>query len=113
MRKIESTSWFVAALGLFVGISGVQAQELDVSRIPHKGAGAEFYFSPDGEMLIVRVGASDNPGSVWYVDLGSGFRKELGEVAPWLRKEDLAEIRSFRVSSQDGPEVEALGPFER
>ena len=52
MRKIESAIWFVAALGLLTGISGVQAQELDVSRIPHKGAGAEFYFSPDGKMLI-------------------------------------------------------------
>ena len=52
MRKNESASWFVAALALFIGISGVQAQELDVRRIPHKGAGAEFYFSPDGKMLI-------------------------------------------------------------
>ena len=52
MRKSESASWLVAALGLFIGISGAQAQELDVRRIPHEGTGAEFYFGPDGETLI-------------------------------------------------------------
>ena len=52
MRKSESASWLVAALGLFIGISGAQAQELDVRRIPHEGTGAEFYFSPDGKTLI-------------------------------------------------------------
>ena len=30
----------------------VQAGELDVRRIPHQGAGAEFYFAPDGKTLI-------------------------------------------------------------
>ena len=52
IRRRESVSLIAAALGLFVGFADAQAQELDVSRIPHKGAGAEFYFSPDGKMLI-------------------------------------------------------------
>jgi len=52
MRKCKSVSVFAAAFGLFVGISGVQAQELDVTRIPHQGQGAEFYFGPDGKTLI-------------------------------------------------------------
>jgi Tol biopolymer transport system component len=52
MRKCESASLFAAAFGLFVGFSDVQAQELDVTRIPHQGQGAEFYFGPDGKTLI-------------------------------------------------------------
>jgi len=52
MRKCESASLFAAALGLIVGFSNVQAQELDVTRIPHQGQGAEFYFGPDGKTLI-------------------------------------------------------------
>jgi len=52
MRKSESASLFVAVLGLLVGFADVQAQELDVRRIPHEGVGAEFYFSPDGKTLI-------------------------------------------------------------
>ena len=52
MRKCESASLLAAAFGLITGISSVQAQELDVSRIPHQGQGAEFYFGPDGKTLI-------------------------------------------------------------
>jgi len=52
MRKCESASLFAAAFGLLVGFSNVQAQELDVRRIPHEGTGAEFYFAPDGKTLI-------------------------------------------------------------
>jgi Tol biopolymer transport system component len=52
IRKRESVSLMAAVLGLFVGFADAQAQELDVTRIPHQGAGAEFYFGPDGKMLI-------------------------------------------------------------
>ena len=52
MIKRRPVSWLVVAIGLLVGTSAVQAQELDVRRIPHEGAGAEFYFSPDGKTLI-------------------------------------------------------------
>ena len=52
MKKKQSCNLLIAALGLLVGISAVQAWELDVRRIPHKGEGAEFYFSPDGKTLI-------------------------------------------------------------
>ena len=52
MTKCKSASLLVVTTGLLVGVSGVQAQELDVRRIPHAGAGAEFYFSPDGKTLI-------------------------------------------------------------
>jgi TolB protein len=52
MRKKQPGNFLVAALGLLVGISAAQAQELDVRRIPHQGVGAEFYFSPDGKTLI-------------------------------------------------------------
>ncbi len=52
MRKIRSTSLFVTALVALVGFSNAAAQELDVSRIPHAGQGAEFYFGPDGKILI-------------------------------------------------------------
>ena len=52
IRKRESVSLFAAAFGLFVGLADVQAGELEVTRIPHQGAGAEFYFAPDGKTLI-------------------------------------------------------------
>lgn len=52
IRRRESVNLIATALGLLVGISGVQAQEPDVRRIPHEGVGAEFYFSPDGQTLI-------------------------------------------------------------
>jgi Tol biopolymer transport system component len=38
--------------GLFLSPAVVNAQELDVTRIPHQGEGAEFYFGPDGKTLI-------------------------------------------------------------
>jgi len=52
IRRRESVSLIATVLGLLVGISGAQAGELDVRRIPHEGVGAEFYFSPDGKTLI-------------------------------------------------------------
>lgn len=52
IKKSGSASVLAVTVGLLVGISGAQAQELDVRRIPHEGAGAEFYFSPDGHTLI-------------------------------------------------------------
>ena len=52
IRKRKSVSLFAAAFGLFVGLADVQAGELEVTRIPHQGAGAEFYFAPDGKTLI-------------------------------------------------------------
>jgi len=64
--------------------------------------------SADGERLVVHVGASDDPGTVWYVDLEGGFRKELGQVAPWLVAEELAKVKPYRVESKDGRSVEAL-----
>lgn len=52
MTVCESRILCVAALGLAVGISAAQAEELDVWRIPHPGEAAEFYFGPDGATLI-------------------------------------------------------------
>jgi len=52
MNNCKSAGLFSVTLGLLVGFSCVQAGELDVSRIPHKGEGAEFYFAPDGKTLI-------------------------------------------------------------
>lgn len=52
MRKCESVVRSAVVLGLALGFTAAQAQELDVRRIPHQGEGAEFYFSPDGKMLI-------------------------------------------------------------
>ncbi len=52
IRRRESVSLIAAVLGLFVGFADAQAQELDVTRIPHQGQGAEFYFGPDGQTLI-------------------------------------------------------------
>ena len=42
----------LAEEGASLLLADVQAQELDVTRIPHQGQGAEFYFSPDGKTLI-------------------------------------------------------------
>jgi len=52
IRRRESVSLIVAVLGLYAGFTDAQAQELDVTRIPHEGVGAEFYFAPDGKTLI-------------------------------------------------------------
>jgi Tol biopolymer transport system component len=52
MSKLKSISVLAISLGLLVGTPAAQAEELDVTRIPHKGEGAEFYFGPDGKTLI-------------------------------------------------------------
>lgn len=52
MKRSESASVLAVALGLLVGVSGAQAGEPDVRRIPHEGVAAEFYFSPDGKTLV-------------------------------------------------------------
>ena len=54
MKSVEfrTASILAVSVSMLAGFSSVQAGELDVRRIPHEGAGAEFYFSPDGKSLI-------------------------------------------------------------
>jgi len=49
-RKIADL--LVLTAGLTCGLAALQAGELPVSRIPHAGEGAEFYFGPDNLTLI-------------------------------------------------------------
>jgi len=43
---------FALTLGLSVSLSGAWGGELPVTRIPHEGVAAEFYFGPDNVTLI-------------------------------------------------------------
>jgi hypothetical protein len=40
------------AAGMSAGIPLAWAGELPITRIPHEGAGAEFYFGPDNVTLV-------------------------------------------------------------
>jgi len=68
------------AVALCVGISGAQAGEPDVRRIPHEGVAAEFYFSPDGTTLIGNAKLDgDEAHYVYTMDIESGAMLKIND----------------------------------
>jgi Tol biopolymer transport system component len=70
----------LAAAALFAVVSGVQAGEPDVRRIPHEGSGAEFYFSPDGKTLIGNAKLEgDDAHYVYLMDIETGDMTRIND----------------------------------
>lgn len=107
MTKFKSAGMLVVMTGLLVGISGVQAQELDVRRIPHEGVAAEFYFAPDGKTLIGNAKLEgDEAHFVYTMDVDTGELVKIndkgedacahyfpdGERVIWTSTRDLADL---------------------
>ena len=113
MRKSESAGLFVAAFGMFVGLADAQAQELDVTRIPHQGQGAEFYFGPDDKTLIGNARLEgDETHYVYTMRIGDGEMVKIndrgedacshffpdGKRLIWTSTRDLTELRKGNYS---------------
>lgn len=80
INKVKPVSVLAVTIGLLVGISGVQAGELDVRRIPHEGAGAEFYFGPDNQTLIGNAKLEgDETHYVYTMDIDSGEMVKIND----------------------------------
>lgn len=70
----------LVTIALCVGISGAQAGEPDVRRIPHEGVAAEFYFSPDGKTLIGNAKLEgDEAHYVYLMDADDGSMVKIND----------------------------------
>ncbi len=54
------------------------------------------------DKMLVYVGSDRSYGSYWFYDQKSDAFTQLAEVAPWLKEEQLCEMRPISYTSRDG-----------
>lgn len=64
--------------------------------------------SRNQRQLIVLASSPSNPGTYYYVDLDKRSMTEIAPVNPSLRGVPSSEVRTFRYSSRDGLQIEAV-----
>lgn len=114
MKTCKSAGLVVVAL--CVGISGAQAQEPEVRRIPHEGSGAEFYFGPDNQTLVGNAKLEgDEAYYVYTMDIDSGAMVKVndkgadacshffpdGQRLIWTSTRDLTDLPMGSYSNPD------------
>jgi len=71
------------------------------SRLPEMEITLPSYTS-DESLYIVRASSDRQRGSYYLYDVGSDTLEPLGQSAPWLRPEELAEMKPISYTSRDG-----------
>lgn len=95
----ETIHWFDPAL------AGLQAKLQ--AAIPKLGVGI-MSLSADRKRMLVRAGAADAPGAVFFFDVDDGVLHRLAWVNPRMEGRHLAPVRAVHYKARDGLEIEAL-----
>ncbi len=59
------------------------------------------------EHYLIYVGGDRTRGAYWFYDVKTDTVTHLADLAPWLHKEEMNEMRPVKYTSRDGLEIEA------
>ena len=71
-------------------------------RLPKDYEVAVTHMSRDEAKVLVRTYSDKSRGSYYYYDRTNGDFKKLADVSPWLKEEELADMKPIKYQSRDG-----------